>query len=50
MLEAGVQGLCCRLLVFSIVFILRNAFRPSVIGKEKGENRVPNGLCFFSVL
>lgn len=37
MLEAGVQGLCCGLVVFSIVFVLRNAFSPSVIGKEKGE-------------
>lgn len=49
MLEAGVQGLCCGLVVFSIVYVLRNAYSSSVIGKEEGERRV-NGLRFFSVL
>lgn len=51
-----VENLCLRLeskvcaVVFSIVFVLRNAFSPSIMGKEKGENGEPNGLWFFSVL
>lgn len=37
-IEAGVQGLYCGLVAFSIVSIIRNAFSPSIMGKEKGEN------------
>lgn len=36
-IEAGDQGVCCGLVAFSIVSILRNAFSPSIVGKEKGE-------------
>ena len=50
MLEAGVQGLFCALVVFSIVFVLRHPFSPSVMGKEKGESGGLNGLQFFLVL
>lgn len=49
-LEAGVQGLCCDLVVLSIVFILRNTFSPSVVGKAEGEAGELSGLPFFPVL